>query len=76
LRGLNVPAEIYDLEAAKEGVDPDNIKEFRLWFRQFNKDLHPLPLSAILMKQYDGAIIDSTIAKNGDPEPPALAVGI
>jgi hypothetical protein len=30
LRELNIPDEIYDLEAAKEGIDPDNIQEFKL----------------------------------------------
>jgi len=69
LRGVKLPDEIYDLEAAKEGVDPDDIQEFRAWFRQFDRNEHPLPLSTILIgKGYDGVIIDSTIKKNGDPE--------
>lgn len=69
LRGIKLPDEIYDLEAAKQGVDPDNMQEFKKWFQQFNKDSHPLPLSFMLMKKgFDGAIIDSTIKKNGDPE--------
>jgi hypothetical protein len=69
LRGIKLPDEIYDLEAAKEGVDPDNMQEFRKWFRPFNKEKHPLALAHIMMeKGYDGAIIDSTIKKGGDPE--------
>lgn len=69
LRGIKLPDEIYDLEAAKEGVDPDNVQEFKVWFRRFNKDKHPLPLTAILIeKGFDGAIIDSTLKKGGEPE--------
>jgi len=68
LRELDIPDEIYDLEAAIDGVDPDNIQEFRVWFRKFSKDQHPLPLAAILMNRFDGAIIRSTIDKDGCPE--------
>lgn len=69
LRSNKLPMDIYNLEAANEGFDPDNIQEFRNWFQQFQKDEHPMPLTQILMNyQFDGAIIPSTVKIGASPE--------
>lgn len=73
LRGYHLPMDIYEQEAAKEGFDPENHSEFRKWFHQtfgnLDRFTHPFPLTQLLMKHhYDGAVLDSTIKRGGEPE--------